>query len=855
MIDLTADETRMSRDPDELILKGPAGARQIRNSRSYSAGIRGWRRAASLALASGPDRLVVMWNDIRIALRQCRRRPVYAITCIAVLAFGLGTCTAVFSALYAAVLKPLPYPDPGRLVLVHNRFPALHLESMKASPADYAILSEHHELFCSTAAYYYLDLSRSGMEIPQKVNAVAVTGSLFRTLGVQPVVGRSFTEAEQRYDGPHAVILSDAYWHSAFGGDSEILHRALELNGELYPIVGVMPKLFAFPNDVTEMWVPMAIRDPANSREYYLRMLARLAPGMSFAEGAARIGQLSRALAVQNPQLHTIAPQGWSYFLSPMLRNGDTAVRRWLWILFGAVACFLLIACSNVAGLVLVRSSERRFELAVRMALGAGKWRIARQVLAEVLVLAAGGGAAGLVIGRVGIALLARWGPSTPPQFEAPVFWFCAGMAVLTALLCGLFPALHSAGAASIGASSGFSDVGRQHTLGRARRRWQQALAVAQVAVASGLLVCGGLLAHSLKRLLETPLGFEPRGVLTMQISLPSLRYAGDESGTHFFEAVVERISGLPAVESASACTLLPFGYGETVNTFSIPGQPRQPVAPLADLNTVSAGYFKTMHIPLLRGRLFTARDRQGATPVTLIDETFARRFFAGQDPLGRQLKMPWGVYTVAGVVGGVKAASLNEDAPPTLYFALAQSPVRDMTLAIRSRLPESAILREVQWTVAQIDKDQPVYDAATLEARIDHSLKTRRFVAFLMMVFAAAGSGMAALGLYGLLSYLVALRRHEIGIRMALGATSGAIAGLVCRSGLILVAGGVALGSAAALGAYRFIPSEMYGVGIEDAVTWLAMLGVIGTSGLLASALPAWRAARQSPADALRTE
>jgi putative ABC transport system permease protein len=385
--------------------------------------------------------------------------------------------------------------------------------------------------------------------------------------------------------------------------------------------------------------------------------------------------------------------------------------------------------------------------------------------------------------------------------------------------------------------------------------RWQRGLTVAQVAVATGLLVCGGLLVHSLRRLLLTPLGFDPRGVITMQISLPPLRYASPESRTHFFDALLEQISALPDVQRASGCTLLPFGYGENVNVFEIVGQPKQPLAPLADHNTVSAGYFQTMRISLLRGRLFTPQDHPGSLPVTLIDEAFARRFFAGQDPLGQRVKTPSGVYTVAGVVGSVKVSGMNLDAPPTLYFPVTQSPVTDMTLEIRSRIPANTIAREVQRLVAGIDKDQPVYDVATLQARIDRSLNARRFVASLMLVFAAAGTGLAALGLYGLLSYIVALRHREIGIRMALGASNGAIARLVCRGGMVLVAVGMVLGSATALAAYRFIAREMYGVGIEDGVTWIFVLGVVGVSGFLASALPAWRAACQSPAEVLRAE
>jgi predicted permease len=775
-----------------------------------------------------------MWLDVRLAFRQAKRRPAYALTCIAVLAFGLGTCTAVFSALYSVVLKPLPYPAPDRLVVVHNRFPGSRLQSMGASPADYFNLSRNRELFADAGAYYFLDLNLTGIEVPRKVNAVAVTSSLFSVLGAQPLLGRVFNDGEQRYRGPHAVILNEEYWRSAFGSDPRILNRALRLNGELYPVVGVMPKSFVFPNDVTQMWTPMALRDPADSRSYFLRMYARLAPGLDFAEASKRISHMNAPVS---------AIPGWSYFLNPIARDDDGSQRRWLWILFAAVSCFLLIVCSNVAGLVLVRSSERRFDLAVRAALGAGRWRIARQVLTEVLLLAASGGIAGLVMARFGVVLLTRFGPNIAPQLETPVFWFALALSLLTGLVCGLYPALHSAGMALSG------------TRRTARRLWQPGLIVAQVGVATALLVCGGLLIHSMVRLLETPLGFDPRNVLTMIISLPSIRYAEPESRARFFGAMLEQTSAIPGVDAAAACTLLPFGWGENVNMFEIVGKAKPARDPYADLNTVSAGYFETMRIPLLRGRVFTAEDLPGAPVVTVIDETFARRFFAGEDPIGRLVKMPWRTYTIAGVVGSVKVSALDEDPPPTLYFSAAQSPITDMMLAVRSRLPESAIVPAIERVAAGIDRDQPVYDVAPLQARIDRTVRARRFVVWLMLVFAVAGTVLAAVGLYGLVSYTVALRRREIGIRMALGADRDAIAKLICRDAMALVAAGILVGSAAALGGYRFIASQMYGIGIDDHVTWFTVLAIVGVAGLIASVLPSLRAARLNLAESLRME
>jgi predicted permease len=318
---------------------------------------------------------------------------------------------------------------------------------------------------------------------------------------------------------------------------------------------------------------------------------------------------------------------------------------------------------------------------------------------------------------------------------------------------------------------------------------------------------------------------------------------------------MLEQASAIPGVDAASAGTLLPFGWGESVNTFEIVGKPKPASASFADLNTVTPGYFETLRIPLLRGRSFTPQDRLGAPLTMVVDETFAREFLSGEDPIGRLVKMPWATYTIAGVAGAVKTSALDTDPPPTLYFCAAQSMPTDMVLAIRSRLPESAIVPAMERIASGIDRDQPVYDVAPLEARIDRTVRTRRFVVWLMLIFAAAGTALAAVGLYGLLSYAAALRRREFGIRMALGAGRDTVAMMICREGMALVAAGIVLGSIAALGGYRFIASQMYGVGLQDRVTWFAVLAIVSGAGLIASALPAWRVARLNLAESLRTE
>jgi putative ABC transport system permease protein len=769
---------------------------------------------------------------------------------VAVLAFGLAASTAVFSVLYWTILKPLPYPEPDRLVAVHNRFP--QLPRLGTSPVDYVELREHHELFSNAGAYYFLDLTRTGIERPVKVNVIAVTSSLFDTLGVRPLLGRTFSAAEERPHGPRAVILGERYWREQFSGDPEILSRALQLDGELYQVAGVMPQSFNFPNDVTEMWVPIAFRqDQLTHQNVFLRMNARLAPGVTLDQASARMEQLSEQSSRDHPDPRRSTATGWTMFLSPMARDDDGSLRRWVMILFASVMCLLLIVCSNVAGLLLVRSSERQFELSVRLALGASRIRIVRQLLTEVVLLAIGGGAVGLLLTRAGISLLSEFGPAGKLQFEAPVFWFGVAISLVTSVVCGLYPAWS---ATRIATADSLKAGGHQRTA--SKRTWQQGLmVVAQVALATTLLLCGGLLVQSLLRLLNVPLGFDPKDVLSIQIALPNSRYTTPEARGRFLSALLEEAARIPGVENVSGCSLLPFGYGENVNTFEIVGQPKPPVPAFVLINNVLPGYFETLRIPLLRGRYLATQDRPGSEPVALIDDTLARQFFAGLDPVGQRLKMPWGTFTIAGIVGGIKSNALNLENRPTIYFSAQQTPTSGSTLVIRSQLPENTITETIQRIVTRIDPDEPVYDVIPLQTFVDRSVKPRRFVASLMSVFAGAGIALAALGLFGLLAYLVALRRREIGIRIAVGATGRAIALLVCRRGMPLVLAGTALGAMAAAGARRLIASQLFGIQFEDAWTWALVLGIVTVTGFLACAGPAWRAAHTSPVTALRSD
>ncbi len=772
--------------------------------------------------------------DLKSALRQMRRNPTFAAIVTLTLALGLGASTAVFSELYSTVLKPLPYPAPHQLVAVHNRFAQLPVPRLGTSAFDYLDLRAQRDLFSNVGLYYFLDLNHTGVERPEKVNAVAMTSSLFQTLDVKPLFGRVFNTEEERYNGPHAVILSEPYWQSAFGGDRQILQQSMQLDGEEYRIVGVMPRSFQFPNDVTQMWTPAIFRPKELASRpdasYYLRMVARLAPGLTVEQASTRLDELSRRMALQ----HDGSPRervGWQFFLLPMARDNDGSVRRWMVMLFAAVTGLLLVVCSNVGGLLLVRAKERQFDFSLRLALGASRFRIARQALTEMLLLAVAGGAAGVFIAKLALRGLARYGPPGQVQFDSTVFWFGAVLTLATGIACGLYPAWTAT-----------------RTRTARKQHWQQALIVIQVGIATTLLLFGGLLLRSFLRLLEAPLGFNSRNVLTMEISLPPLRYPTPESRSRFFEQVFERVKQIPGVESVAGCSLLPFGYGENVTTFETVGRPKPRVNWYADVNYVSSGYLKTLEIPLLRGRFFSDKEVISSESLAVIDEGLATRYFAGEDPIGQFLKTPWRTYQIVGVVGSVKVTSLDIEAPPTIY-----SPAPGGTLVIRSSLPVGVLTNDVQRMVTQIDKDQPVHQVSLLETYVNHSLITRRFVVFLVALFGAAGTLLSALGVYGMLSYWIAVQRREIGIRIAIGATGPAIVILVCSNGLRLVMVGAALGCVGAFAAHRYIASQLYGVEFADPFTWISAGTAILLAGIIACMLPAWRAARVNPADALK--
>jgi predicted permease len=780
--------------------------------------------------------------------RGFRQSPLTLLSCIAVLAIGIGGATAAFSALYTVVLRPLPYPNAQQLVAVHSQFPRLHMDHWGVSPLDYLDLRRHGELFSDAGAFFYLDLSRTGQPHAEKVNALAITSSLLTTIGVRPQIGRSFQPAEEQPGGPHVVLISDAYWHSAFGRDPNILHRSLELNRERYSVIGVMPRSFAFPNDVTQMWVPVVFKSSwlghRGRQNVFLHMYARLQHGVTFDQATTRLDAISHLAAVANRADYTVDLTGWKYIVTPLRQEDNPSLQVWTWILFWSVVVLFVIVCVNVGGLLVLRSAQRAFETSVQLALGAGTGRIARQAVLQTALICAFGGIAGAAIAVACTRLLNYGGQFGRLQLSVPILLFGVGLTIAAGMFCSLYPLWRIIRADPLDA---MKSAGHQRTASHRRQYTRRTLVVTQVAASTALLIVGDLLLHTYARLLQTPLGFDPEHVMTMQISLPPMRYASGSSQRTFYDSVLDRIRRVPSISDASACSVLPFGYGENMEPFALPDQPAGAAQQLASVNNVMPHFFQTLRIPLLAGRYFGSEDTPDHPGVVIINEFLADRYFAHKNAMGEQLRMGDRSFYIIGIVGNIKVAGLDVADGPMLYLSADQMPRTDMSLVIKSDAM-TGVPELVQSIVSQIDHDQPVYDVASLQTRIDASLATRRFVAFLLACFSGLGILITAVGLYGLLSYSVLLRRQEFGIRAAVGATPRKLGLLIVAHGMGLIAVGTVAGSAIALGTSRYLSSKISDVRIADMPIWLGVAITLIAVGLISSTVPAWRASRADP-------
>lgn len=800
-----------------------------------------------------------MWpglgSDLRFALRQFRRQPGFAISCILVLGLGIGACTAVFSVLYEAVLKSPPYRDADRIVSLHNSYPTSQLALAGVSSVDYAELRRHTEVLSEAGVYYFNDLTLTGAGEARHVDPVNASASVFRVLGVKPALGRLMSDQDDRYGAPKVAVLSDGFWRSAFDSNPTVLGRRIELDGEPYTIIGVMPRAFRFPYPATQLWLPLALR-PAELSEMgradkWLQMIARIAPGVTRKQATSRLMAISQQLAHQYPAFYP-AKSGWHFTMQPLVDEQTKAVRVWLVLAFGAVLCVLLIACTNVSGLLLIRSIGRTTELAIRAAMGAVKYRIIRQILTETVLLVCAGCGLGIILAFWAVALSNAYGPVTQyARIETRTIVFVMGLALFSTLAAGVVPALISA---RLPLEQSLKS-GSTRTASRSSG-WRYPLVAGQIAVAVTLVFTAILLSRSFIKLMHVSPGFSPDHVWSATVALPRNQYKTEDVNLRFFQQLQERIAAIPGVELVSACTSPPFNPSGvvTVNVY-IPGRAVSSDQPKAQAVAALPNYFETMKIPLLAGRTFTGQDRTAR--VLVVDEEFARVYFRGQDPIGKQI----GVggerdrpSRIIGIVANVENSQLGGPHKPEIYAPDPEEMSSAMYLVARLR-NDADITPAVRTQVAGLDPNVALFDVATMSERIEQSVKLRRFIAVLLNAFGGIGLLLAALGLYGSLAHLVELRRREIGIRIALGALWQDVVRAVLVHGVFVTGAGILIGIVGAMFAGRLIRNQLFGVTTSDTLAWCAVLGMLGVAAALAAWLPASRAARVQPIEALRDE
>ncbi len=812
-------------------------------------------------------------RDLRCSWRALWRSPAFAVVATLTLALGIGANSAIFSVVNGVLLRPLPYGDPGRLVMVWNRYAKTGLERAGVSGPDFVERREHSRTFEGVAAYSEASLNLTGRGEPERLSARRVSAEFFQVLGVRPALGRDFLPEEDEPGRAQVAILSHAFWKRRFASDPGLVGKSLLLNGVSHTVVGVLPAGFFFPAPDFdpagfEVAVPLALTaeqtDPSQRGYEYLQIVGRLKPGVGVEEAREDLARIAQRALEQAPEAvrEFFESNGWGTTIVPMQEYVTGEVRPALLLLFGAVGFVLLIACANVSNLLLARAAGRVREIAVRAALGATRGRLLRQLLSESALLALLGGAVGLLLALWGVDLLVAARPANLPrlheiQLDGQVFLWTGALSVLVGMIFGLAPALHGS---RPDLNEALKEGGRPGAAGRARLR--SALVVCQISLALVLLVGSGLMVRSLLRLQKLDPGFKPQNILTFYLSLPGGKYGKPQERASFFKQLLERLDALAEVAGCGAASLIPMAPGHSTASFIPEGArpgPGEPT-PLAKVQLATPGYFGALGVPLLRGRDFGDRDRLEAPGVAIVDEPLARRFWPGQDPIGRRLtfsedEAPNSWLTVVGVVGAVQDSVPARDAFPTIYVPHAQMPADSMFVVLRTAVPPRRLIPQVRHEVLGLDPEQPVYAVRTMDEYMDRALAQPRFRAALLSGFAALAMALAAVGVYGVMSYSVAQRTHELGIRLALGAGSGDLLRLVIGQGARLALAGLVLGLAGALALGRVLSGLLYGVTPFDPLTYAAVSLVLGVVALLACYLPARRAMRLSPLAALRYE
>ena len=799
-------------------------------------------------------------NDFRFAFRQLFKSPAFTIVAVVTLGLGIAASTAIFSVVDAVLLHPLPYPDSERIVTVSQTVRSTGVSTQDASPANFIDWAAQNSVFSAMACTRGWQANLSGGEEPERIRATMASSQFFKLFGVNPSLGRAFGTEDAKPGNAHVVVLSHGLWTRRYGADRNVIGRDLILDGEKFSVIGVMPASFS-PDGYGELWVssptdvpthplspnddPRAMRDRS-----YLEAWGRLKPGVTLARAQAEMSGIAQRLEKQYPD----ADQDSGIALIPLHEEMVSGLRPMLLILFGAVSFVLLIACANVANLLLARAAARSREIAVRTALGASRFRLIRQMLTESALLALLGGALGVVLALWTLPLLLSLSPPEIGEvagigLSAQVLGFSLFVSILTGTLFGLAPALF---ASRSNPNDSLREGERGSSLGKSPAR--SALIAAEIALSLILLVGAGLMMKSFVRLTQVNPGFDPDRLLIFNIGLPLS--ADPARQTSFYQEVVERIKSVPGVQSVGAVSRLPLAGGNSSRSFNTPGSSQSHDA---DIRVSTPDYFRTMAIPLLKGRNFSAHDDSASLPVAIINQATAASVFPGQDPIGKYLTNfgPKNAkLQIVGVVGNVRHVALETAARPEVYTPLVQTQWPSMFIAVRGAVSNPlTLIPTVQSAVWSIDRNVPLANPRTMQDVLAHSVLRRKFAMLLLSIFAGLATLLAAIGLYGVISYSVAQRTKEIGIRMALGGQRGDMLRMVLRQSGNLVLIGLLIGVPVALGATRLLGAMLYGIGATDFTTYLFVVLLLGAAAFLASVIPAFRATRVDPMVALRYE
>ena len=802
-------------------------------------------------------------QDVRYALRQFRKSPGFISVAVVTLALGIGANTAIFSVINTVLLRPLPYRDPGGLVKLWGTNPQKGVDLDAISPGDFQDLRSQSRSFkemgSSTDQVY--NLTNAGD--PESLLGYQLSANFFSLLGAEPILGRTFVAGEDTPGHDHVVVLSYRLWQRRFGGSQEVLGKTVTLNGEPYSVIGVMPREFYYPVLDNEVWTPFVIPSTAltDRSQRFLRVLARLKTSVTLQQAQAEADTIAARIAALHPDTNS----GQSTRVVSVPEEETRDIRPALLALMGAVGLVLLIACANVANLLLARSTRRRGEIAVRAALGASRWQMVRQFLTESMLLGLIGGALGVLLASLSVHTLVHMFPPTVSNLNIPrvesipidgrVLGFALAVSLLTGVLFGVAPALRS----RTNLRDSLQEAGRG-LRGSRSGAFRSALAVSEVALSLVLLVGAGLLVKSFVDLMGRKLGFTADGILTFRVLLPDTKYASEIKQRNFADQVLHRVQGLPAVRSVGSVTFLPLSGWYGVRTFAIAGRPSEngTVEPPVVWSAASPDYFHTMEIATLRGRSFSEQDSAGGEPVALVSQSIAQRYWPDANPIGEHVTMQYEKTSrkIVGVVGDVRHFGAISDATAQVYVPSQQASAPLFCFAVRTELPNPlSLAATVQHAVWTIDKDQPVSHVMTMNQLVSESIAPQRVLMVLLAGFAGLALVLATVGVYSVMAYNVIERTREIGIRMALGAGRDEVLRLTMARGLTLTLSGVGLGASGAWALTRFLSTMLYGVRPTDPATFLVVSIILTVAACLASYIPARRAAKTDPMIALRYE